>query len=132
MKKINITVWNEYRHEKLEESIVKVYPNGIHNAIAAHLKSIENFSVRTSTLDEVEYGLADDVLNSTDVLIWWGHMAHDEVSDNIVDKVQKRVLDGMGIIVLHSGHASKIFSRLMGTETLNLRWREVGEKKDCG
>ena len=129
MKKINVTVWNEYRHERQEESIGKVYPEGIHNAIAKHLKSFDNLNVSTATLDEPEHGLTDEVLNSTDVLIWWGHMAHHELRDEIVAKVHKRVLDGMGIIVLHSGHASKIFSKLMGTETGSLRWREVGEKE---
>lgn len=129
MKKINVTVWNEYRHERNEVKIAEVYPEGIHNAIAAHLKKFDNMNVGTATLDEPEHGLTDEVLNSTDVLIWWGHMAHNEVRDDIVSKVQKRVLEGMGLIVLHSGHASKIFSRILGTETLNLRWREAGEKE---
>ena len=84
--------------------------------------------VRTATLDEPEHGLTEGVLAETDVLTWWGHMAHDEVSDEIVDRVQQRVLEGMGLIVLHSGHFSKIFKRLMGT-TCNLKWREAGERE---
>ena len=68
------------------------------------------------------------VLAETDVLTWWGHVAHDEVDDAIVDRVQARVLDGMGLVVLHSGHYSKIFRRLMGT-TCNLKWREAGERE---
>jgi len=93
------------------------------------LRGLPEIEVRTATLDEPEHGLRDDVLNNTDVLIWWGHMAHKEVSDEVVEKVHRRiVLDGMGLIVLHSGHFSKIFKLLMGT-TCNLKWREAGEKE---
>lgn len=127
-REINVTVWNEYRHEKQDRKIAELYPEGIHGAIAKHLRTRSDLKVRTATLDEPEHGLSDEVLNNTDVLIWWGHMAHGEVSDAIVDKVQARVWNGMGLIVLHSGHFSKIFRRLMGT-TCNLRWREIGEKE---
>jgi trehalose utilization protein len=123
-----VTIWNEFRHEKSDAEVTKIYPKGIHQAIAAHLRE-KGFSVATATLDEPEHGLTTNVLVQTDVLIWWGHMAHDEVSDEIVDRVQRRVLEnGMGLIVLHSGHFSKIFKRLMGT-SCNLKWREIGEKE---
>jgi len=128
-KNINVTVWNEFRHERNEEAIAKIYPEGIHMALANYLKKQDGFTVKTATLDEPEHGLTDDVLNSTDVLLWWGHMAHAEVKDEIVEKVYNRVLEGMGLIVLHSGHASKIFSKLCGTNSGRLRWREVGEKE---
>jgi trehalose utilization protein len=123
----HVTVWNEYRHEKEDEEVARVYPDGIHEALAKHLRA-QGFPVRTATLDQPEHGLTDEVLAQTDVLIWWGHMAHGEVKDEVVDKVHQRVLDGMGLIVLHSGHFSKIFKRLMGT-TCNLKWREIGEKE---
>ena len=129
MKNVKVTVWNEYRHEKSEEEIRKVYPEGIHTAIASYLKTFDELEVRTATLDEPEHGLTDEVLQSTDVLLWWGHMAHHEVSDDIVEKIHNRVLEGMGIIVLHSGHASKIFKKLMGTATDKLKWRDKGEKE---
>ena len=125
-EKPRITIWNEYRHEKMDEAVREVYPDGIHNAIAAFL-SQAGFTTHTATLDEPEHGLTEAVLAQTDVLIWWGHMAHGEVEDTIVDRVQKRIQEGMGLIVLHSGHFSKIFKRMMGT-TCNLRWREIGEK----
>lgn len=127
-KKVHVTVWNEYRHEKMDESVKKVYPKGIHNAIAAFLSQDAATEVRTATLDEPEHGLTDEILESTDVLLWWGHMAHHEVEDRIVEKVYERVLKGMGLIVLHSGHASKIFRKLMGT-SCELKWREIGEKE---
>ncbi len=122
-----VTIWNEYRHEKKDEEVAKVYPAGIHEAIAKHLRA-EGLSMRTATLDEPEHGLTTDVLDATDVLIWWGHMAHREVQDEIVDRVHQRVLDGMGLVVLHSAHFSKIFKKLMGT-TCDLKWREIGEKE---
>ena len=116
-----VTIWNEYRHEKSDEQVAKIYPEGIHATLAAALAEA-GFEVRTATLDEPEHGLTDEVLDSTDVLLWWGHMAHDEVSDEMVEKVHERVLGGMGLIVLHSGHFSKIFKKLMGT-TCDLKWR---------
>jgi trehalose utilization protein len=122
-----VTVWNEYRHEKTHEEVQKVYPKGLHAPIGDFLKS-QGCKVHVATLDEPEHGLTESVLAETDVLTWWGHMAHNEVKDEIVDRVQRRVLEGMGLLVLHSGHHSKIFKRLMGT-TCNLNWREIGEKE---
>lgn len=129
MSKIRVTVWNEFRHEKNQDHPAsKLYPDGMHVAIADHLKKLPGMEVRTATLDEPEHGLTDEVLANTDVMTWWGHMAHGQVSDAVVDKVQNRVLEGMGLIVMHSGHFSKIFKRLMGT-TCNLKWREAGERE---
>ena len=125
---IHVTVWNEYRHEKTNKDIAKLYPNGMHGTIAKYLKAQPGMAVHTATLDEPEHGLTEEALNSTDVLMWWGHMAHGEVSDAVVDRIHARVLDGMGLIVLHSAHFSKIFKKLMGT-TCNLKWREIGEKE---
>ena len=125
---IQVTVWNEFRHEKTNETIRGIYPKGIHAAIANGLDDSGGFKVRSATLDEPEHGLTDDVLSSTDVLIWWGHAAHGAVEDAIADKVRARVLDGMGLIVLHSAHYSKPFTRLMGT-SCSLKWREAGEKE---
>jgi trehalose utilization protein len=116
-----VTIWNEYRHEKSDENVAEIYPEGIHGALAAMLEEA-GLEVRTATLDEPEHGLTQEVLDTTDVLLWWGHVAHDEVSDETVDKVHERVLGGMGLIVLHSGHFSRIFKRLMGT-TCDLKWR---------
>ncbi|MBS1251184.1 MAG: hypothetical protein MAG451_00214 [Anaerolineales bacterium] len=124
---LRVTVWNEYRHEKSDAEVAEVYADGIHEAIARHLRS-EGMQVRTATLDEPEHGLTEDVLAQTDVLTWWGHMAHGDVEDEIVDRVHQRVLAGMGLIVLHSAHFSKIFKKLMGA-TCNLKWREADEKE---
>ncbi|OAB41114.1 ThuA domain-containing protein [Paenibacillus antarcticus] len=122
---VRVTVWNENRHEKKNPLVAEIYPDGIHGAIAGFLTEA-GYEVGTATLDEPEHGLTDDILHNTDVLIWWGHLAHGEVTDEVVQKVQQRVLDGMGLIVLHSGHFSKIFKVLMGT-SCDLKWREVGE-----
>jgi trehalose utilization protein len=129
MGKIRVTVWNEFRHEKdAKHPASTIYPDGMHEAIAAHLRKLPDMEVRTATLDEPEHGLTEKVLAETDVLIWWAHMAHGEVKDEIVDRVHARVLGGMGLIPLHSGHFSKIFKKLMGT-TCNLIWREADEKE---
>ncbi len=126
---MNITIWNEYRHERAHEEVARVYPDGIHMQLARVLEE-PGRTIRTATLDEPEHGLPTHVLADTDVLLWWGHMAHDEVDDEIVDRVQARVLDGMGLVVLHSGHHAKVFKRLMGT-SCNLIWREAdnGERE---
>jgi len=101
-------VWNEYRHEREEEKVASIYPDGMHAPIAAHLEGAR-LTVQIATLDEPEHGLTEEVLAETDVLSWWGHMAHQEVSDSVVERVYHRVLDGMGLIPLHSSHVSKIF-----------------------
>ncbi|KEO81299.1 PalA [Tumebacillus flagellatus] len=124
---MRVTVWNEYRHELKNPVVAEIYPNGIHNAIGDPLKE-QGFAVRTATLDEAEHGLTDEVLNDTDVLIWWGHIAHGDVSDEVVEKVIQRVWSGMGLIVLHSGHFSKVFKKLMGTGC-DLKWREANERE---
>ncbi|REK74610.1 ThuA domain-containing protein [Paenibacillus paeoniae] len=124
---VKVTVWNEFLHEKQHEEVKKVYPDGIHQVLAKGIAA-GDIEVSTATLEEPEHGLTEDRLNETDVLIWWGHMAHDQVDDAIVERVQQRVLNGMGLIVLHSGHFSKIFKKLMGTGC-DLKWREAGERE---
>ncbi len=127
--RIRVTVWNEFLHEKQDAEIREIYPEGMHGAIASYLEDLPGFDVKTATLEEPEHGLTDDVLAETDVLVWWGHMAHDEVSEAIVERVYNRVVsEGMGLIVLHSAHFSKIFRRLLGTPC-DLKWREAGEKE---
>ncbi len=126
MSTLNVTVWNEFVHEQKEEKIAKVYPQGIHGAIAEMLGKQNLYNITTATLDMPEHGLTQEVLDNTDVLIWWGHIAHNKVSDEVVDRVVKRVWDGMGLIVLHSGHLSKPFVRLMGT-CCRSKWRENDE-----
>jgi len=126
--KIRVTVWNEFRHEKRSDEVKAVYPDGMHRVIADALAAEPDMEVRTATLDEPEHGLTDEVLDSTDVMLWWGHTAHGEVADEIAAKVRKRVWAGMGLIPLHSGHMSKPFRLLMGTGCM-LRWREAGERE---
>lgn len=126
-ERIRVTIWNEGRHEKSDPQVAAVYPQGIHTVLAEMLATA-GFEVRTVTLDEPDNGLPETVLQATDVLIWWGHMAHHDVSEAVVERVYRRVLDGMGLIVLHSGHFSKIFIRLMGS-SCDLKWRDTGEKE---
>lgn len=123
---IKVTVWNEFHHEQTNEKVRAVYPEGIHMALKEMLEC-DDVSVRTATLYDKNCGLSEDILNDTDVLLWWGHVRHALVPDSIAEMVQRHVLRGMGLIVLHSGHNSKPFKRLMGT-SCSLRWHEVGER----
>ncbi|MEI6602930.1 MAG: ThuA domain-containing protein [Clostridia bacterium] len=119
---LNVLVWNEFRHEK-DEEIKKIYPLGIHLAIADFLGKETDFSVKTATLDEENHGITQEILDETDVIVWWGHIAHGEVKDEIAQMVADAVLKGRGLVVLHSGHLSKPFVKLMGTSCM-LNWRD--------
>ena len=128
---IRTVVWGENVHDRENETVKAIYPKGMHGAIADALNADPDISASTATLDQPEHGLPVDRLKDTDVLTWWGHRAHGEVSDAVVDRVAERVWEGMGLIVLHSGHFSKIFKRLMGSPC-SLKWREAGEGARLG
>lgn len=127
---VRVTVWGENVHERTEDHVRQRYPEGMHGAIAAGLQQLlgDGVETRTATLDQPEHGLPQDVIDQTDVLTWWGHIAHDQVEDAIVDRVHAAVLGGMGLLVLHSGHYSKILQRLLGT-SCSLKWRNEGERE---
>jgi trehalose utilization protein len=127
---IRVTVWGENRVERTDPDVRAVYPDGMHETIAGAIREhlVERADVRTATLDEPGHGLDGAVLETTDVLTWWGHLHHGDVADDVAAAVQQRVLDGMGLVVLHSGHLSKPFKRLMGT-SCNLRWREADDRE---
>lgn len=128
---IRVTVWNEFIHEREYEGIKKIYPDGIHGCIGGFLEKNEDIRVQYATLDMPQHGLSRELLKETDVLIWWGHAAHDKVSDEIVKMVREQVLCGMGLIALHSAHHSKIMKALLGT-SLNLHWKHgVSERLFC-
>lgn len=119
---IRVTIWNEFRHEKTKEKVKAIYPNGLHATIKEYLDTDEELEVRLAALDDEYQGLPDDVLNNTDVLLWWGHCSHKEVDDELVEKIRVRVYTGkMGFIALHSAHHSKPFKRIIGA-TGNLQW----------
>jgi trehalose utilization protein len=125
---VRVTVWNEHIHERRDDAVRAVYPDGIHVALAGAIREHLGGAaeVATATLDDPGHGLED--LEATDVLVWWGHLGHDLVSDEAAGRVQRRVLDGMGLVVLHSGHRSRPFVRLMGT-SCHLRFREADDRE---
>ena len=125
---IRALVWGENVHEQTNATVRELYPQGMHQTIADALSKADGIEAGTATLQEAEHGLSSDRLAATDVLIWWGHAAHGEVDDVVVERVQQRVWEGMGLIVLHSAHFSKIFKRLLGTPC-SLTWREAGERE---
>ena len=124
---IRVTIWNEFHHEKTNEKAKALYPNGIHGTIKEFLSDCEDMTVTLAALDDPDQGLPEELLNNTDVLIWWGHMAHGDVDDALVRRIRKRVLNGMGFIALHSGHHSKPFKEILGS-TGNLTW---GDDQRC-
>jgi trehalose utilization protein len=123
---MQITVWNEWLRERQDP----VYADeGIHGAVAEGLRELlPDATITSATLHDPGQGLPDALLDTTDVLLWWGHMAHDAVDDALADRIVERVNGGMGLIVLHSGHYSKVFKRLMGT-ACSLAWRNDGERE---
>ncbi len=125
---IRTIVWGENIHERTNDVVAKIYPNGMHETIAAALRVDPAIEAETATLQDLDHGLTSERLKRCDVLVWWGHRAHGDVSDVIVERVAKHVWEGMGLIVLHSGHFSKIFKRLMGAPCA-LSWREAGERE---
>jgi trehalose utilization protein len=125
---IRAVVWNENVHETHNKVVGDLYPDGIHGAIAAALNTDAGITATTATMQEPEHGLTTARLAETDVLLWWGHAAHGDVDDAVVERVAEAVWGGMGLILLHSAHFSKIFKRLMGTPC-NLTWREAGERE---
>lgn len=125
---IRTLVWGENVHENKNEIVRGIYPNGMHACIADALARDPNISVSTTTLQEPNHGITAEKLAKTDVLVWWGHVAHSEVKDEVVDLICNAVWSGMGIIFLHSAHFSKPFKRLMGAPC-NLTWREAGERE---
>ena len=118
---IRVTIWNENVHDREDDRVKELYPEGLHGAIRDLLKSDEELEITLTTLDAPEFGMPDELLNNTDVLIWWGHVAHEQLPWEIADKVADRVHRGMGFIGLHSAHLSRPFTRLMGT-SCSLRW----------
>jgi trehalose utilization protein len=126
--RLRITVWGENVHERENPLVRDIYPQGMHTTIAEGIGEEREFDVRTATLQEDEHGLTDSVLENTDVLVWWGHAAHGQVSEAVVERVLTRVWQGMGFIPLHSSHYSRPFMRLMGT-SCSVTWREAGEKE---
>lgn len=124
---VSVTIWNEYVQERTEEDVAEVYPDGIHAVLASVLREREH-DVQIATLDEPEHGLSSDVLDDTDVLVWWGHRAHEDVEEKIVKRVCECIYNGMGLVPLHSSHFSKLFKRLMGTPC-SLDYRESGERE---
>lgn len=121
MNKIRVTVWNEFRHEKNNDEVKKLYPDGLHAVIGEALGECSDIEVTLAALDDPDQGLPDEVLHNTDVLFWWGHMAHYAVDDALVARIRDRVFNGMGLICLHSAHMSKVFRTVVGT-TGNLLW----------
>ena len=119
---IRVTVWNEYKHERELKEVKAVYPHGIHECIREFLEKEEEFQVRTAVFSMEEHGLTEEVLENTDVLIFWSHALQEEFSQETARRIQRHVLGWMGLIALHSAHFSKVMKGLLGT-SMTLKWR---------
>ena len=128
-QEIRVTVWSDFFTVTEPDSKARlIYPDGIHKTIADTLASQPDMAVRTATFEEPDYGLDQEVLTGTDVLVWWSH-ANKEIADDLVEALYRRIVfEGMGLVLLHSAHVSKIFKRLMGT-SCRVKWRVSGERE---
>ena len=94
---IRALVWGENVHEQKNKVVAEIYPNGMHGQIAGAARArTSNIVATTATLQEPEHGLTEERLDETDVLLWWGHTAHGEVDDAIVERVAAARLGGHG------------------------------------
>lgn len=125
---IRITIYNEYIHEQEYDDIRKVYPNGIHGCLKEFFDTVEGFETNVATFDMTEHGLSEQVLQNTDVLIFWSHARQDEFSEAVADRVCEHIRRGMGFIGLHSAHYSKIMKKILGT-SMTLKWRHGDREK---
>ncbi len=118
-----VVIWSEGT-ANVDEGSKKVYPEDINTAIAEGLEPLgaKGWQIVKASLNDPDQGVSDDLLGSTDVLIWWGHKKHGEVKDAVVNNIAERVKRGqMGFIATHSSHFAKPFRKLMGTAC---SWRE--------
>ena len=128
MDKIKVTVWSEGLPET-EKNAVASYPDDINAAIGEFLKKDPAFDVTLSHLTMDECGLSQEIVDNTDVLVWWSHLYHDKVTDEAANRVVTAVLQrGMGYMPLHSGLYSKASGILLGKCGAGGKYRECGER----
>lgn len=128
MSRLRVTIWNEYVHEREYPAIAAVYPEGIHGCLRRFLAREEDMDVTCVTLDMPHQGITKELLDATDVLIWWSHARQEDITDETVRLVQQAVQSGMGLIALHSAHFSRPLRALLGT-TMTLHWRHADREK---
>jgi trehalose utilization protein/type 1 glutamine amidotransferase len=123
---IRVTVWDEQQPAQQ-----KVYTNFLGNHIAAHLQKNPRFEVRSVSIKEPNLGLTTNLLQNTDVLIWWGHVRHDHVPQALGDAIVARVKSGhLALIALHSAHWSVPFRTAMEARLIQdkIKLLPVGER----
>lgn len=108
---VRVLAWSEHTAPKA------VFPDDINNAVAGALCEDPQLTVTTAELVDPGDGVPEEVLASTDVLVWWGHLLHGRVTDAAVARIAAQVRDGgMGFVALHSAHMSKPFTTLIGDD----------------
>jgi trehalose utilization protein len=108
-------MWDE-RQPRQEEA----YDNWIGNEIVERLEATtENLAFRSVALDDPEQGLSDENLNWANVVLWWGHARHSDVSWDNARKVSDLVRSGdIHLVVLHSAHWARPFVELMNGRSI--------------
>jgi trehalose utilization protein len=111
---IRVVIWDE--RQPAQKS---VYPNFLGNHLAEYLRNSERgrgarLQVRSVGIDDPEQGLSSDVLDNCDVLVWWGHQRHGEISADTAKGIVRRITSGqLSLIALHSAHWSRPFIEAM-------------------
>ncbi|MCB1210576.1 MAG: hypothetical protein KDK97_14695, partial [Verrucomicrobiales bacterium] len=113
---IHVLVWDERQPRQAE-----AYENFLGNEISKQLTaSAKGLELRSAALDDPEQGLTEENLKWANVLVWWGHARHKDVTDESVKRVMDRLLAGdLDLIALHSAHWARPF-----VESMNWRSRE--------
>ena len=137
---IRVTIWYEYTQEsgylrrefvdpniseedfrnfaehtaQKSRMIHSVYPEGLMAPVIHALQQDPAIEVTYTTLYDPDYGLPEELLERTDVLIWWAHISHQAIPDWLSQKIVERIWKGMGFIALHSAHKAKPFLCILG------------------
>ena len=107
--RIQVVVWDEQ-----QEKQKRAYPNYLGNHIASHLQKNESLDVLSVNLNDPGQGLSDEVLENCEVMVWWGHVRHTEISLETSKKLIRRVKEGkLNLIFLHSAHWANPFIEAM-------------------
>lgn len=125
-KKIRVLVWDETGDAQKE-----AYENYLGKCIADQLSKNAAFSVSSATLNDKQQGIGTEVLNNTDVLIWWGHIRHGEISTAKGQEIVQRIATGnLSFIGLHSAHWSVPFIEAMNEVTRRRIFADSSLKKE--
>ena len=119
-EKIRVLIWDEQQPKQKQ-----AYDHYIGATLAKHLEKSNKFEIISTHIDAPQHGIDVATLDATDVIIWWGHVRHSEISISETKPIIDRIKDGkLSFIALHSAHWATPFM-----EAMNEKTREITEKK---